>query len=101
MSLPNPADFDDLVHAKVRLGVLTLLATTDWMDHTALRDALGVTDGNLSTHLRKLLEAGLVEQHKRFVQDRPNTRYRISEAGAGALRRHLQHLEQLVRGLQR
>lgn len=101
MGLPNPAEFDDLVHGKVRLAVMTLLATVDWADFTALRDSLGVSDGNLSTHLRKLLDAGLVEQHKRFVGDKPNTRYRLTASGSRALQHHLQQLGQLVAGLRR
>lgn len=96
---PNPAEFDELVHSRVRLGILTVLATLDWADFTHLRERLAVSDGNLATHIRRLLDAGLVEQHKRFVGDRPNTRYRLTRHGRMALENHLDRLAALVSSL--
>lgn len=87
---------DALIHERSRLAIITALATGDARAHTELRELLGLTDGNLSVHARKLEEAGYVTCTKEFAGRTPRTTYRITAAGRRAFDRYLAHLEALV-----
>ena len=83
----NPFDhsaIDDVIHGRLRLGVMAYLSTVSPAIFGELRSRVGATDGNLSTHLRKLEEAGYVRQEKRFVGRRPQTRIFLTAAGRKA-----------------
>lgn len=80
----NPFDhskIDDVIHGRLRLGIMAYLSTASPAIFGELKEKVGATDGNLSTHLRKLEEAGYVEQEKRFVGRRPQTRVHLTKAG--------------------
>ncbi len=77
-----------LVHEPIRLALLSLLAAGYEADFVFLRTALGVTDGNLSSHLKTLLENGYITTRKRFIDGRPNSRYQISEKGRKEYEKH-------------
>ena len=85
-----------LFESRVRLGIMAVLAVNEWVDHVQLKELLGVTDGNLASHLAALEEAKYVQVRKRFVGKRPNTSYKSSAAGARAFRAHLAAIEQLL-----
>lgn len=85
-----------LFESRVRLGIMAVLAVNEWVDHTQLKELLGVTDGNLASHLTALEEAKYVQVRKRFVGKRPNTSYKATAAGARAFRAHLDAIEQLL-----
>jgi predicted ArsR family transcriptional regulator len=85
-----------LFESRVRLGIMAVLAVNEWVDHAQLKELLGVTDGNLASHLAALEEAKYVQVRKRFVGKRPNTSYKSSAAGARAFRAHLAAIEQLL-----
>jgi DNA-binding transcriptional ArsR family regulator len=87
---------DALIHERVRLGILSALAASDRLSFTELRDALGVTDGNLGVHARKLEEAGYVECEKRFAQRKPRTEYRLTTKGRNAFASYLFRLESVI-----
>ncbi len=83
----NPFDhsqIDDVIHGRLRLGIMAYLSTASPAIFGELKDKVGATDGNLSTHLRKLEEAGYVEQEKRFVGRRPQTRIHLTKNGRKA-----------------
>ena len=87
MSDDNPFDhsqIDDVIHGRLRLGVMAYLSSASPAVFGELRDKVGATDGNLSTHLKKLEEAGYVRQEKRFVGKKPQTRVFLTEAGRKA-----------------
>ena len=86
-----------LLNDRVRLGLLSCLAVSDKLAFTELKQLLGVTDGNLSVHARKLEAAGLITQHKRFEGRVPKTEYRLTDDGRDALQRHLAHMEALIK----
>jgi DNA-binding MarR family transcriptional regulator len=88
---------DDTVHQRHRLGVLTITAEAQRADFSYLRDALGLTPGNLSRHLMVLEEAGLVQVEKGYEGRRPRTWVRITKAGRAALAAELSTLTELVR----
>jgi DNA-binding MarR family transcriptional regulator len=87
---------DTLLHERGRLAIVSVLAAADSLTFTELRDALEMTDGNLSVHLQKLEEKGYVATDKRFVGRRPQTTCRLTKAGREALRRYLDHLQAIV-----
>jgi len=88
---------DSLIHERVRLGILSALAAADRLSFTELRDALGVTDGNLSVHARKLEDAGYLECRKRFDRRIPRSEYRLSTKGRAAFASYLFQLESVIR----
>ena len=96
--VPHPTNgLDDTVHQRHRLGVLTITAEARRADFGYLRDALGLTPGNLSRHLTVLEEAGLVQVEKGYEGRRPRTWVRITRAGRAALATELSTLSELVR----
>lgn len=88
---------DPLIHGRIRLGIVSALAVQDGIAFGELRDLLHTTDGNLSTHARKLEEAGYLEVEKSFRGRLPHTEYRLTAAGRKALDRYLEHLEGIIR----
>jgi len=90
-------DLDPLVHAPVRLAIMSSLMPVEALEFTTLRDQIGTSDGNLSTHLAKLERAGYISVRKRFVGRKPNSLYSLTERGRTAFDRHLAALEKLLR----
>jgi predicted ArsR family transcriptional regulator len=91
------AGIDDTVHQRHRLGILTITAEARQADFGYLREALGLTPGNLSRHLTVLEEAGLVQVEKGYEGRRPRTWVRITRQGRAALGAELSALTELVR----
>ncbi|GJG86276.1 hypothetical protein tb265_14570 [Gemmatimonadetes bacterium T265] len=88
---------DQLIHERVRLGIVSALAVNDALAFPDLKRLLGTTDGNLSVHARKLEDAGYVTCTKGFDGRVPRTEYRLTDAGRAALERYLDHMEALIR----
>ena len=99
-SAPRPAAalaLDSLIHERVRLGIVSALAGHEHVSFVDLRDALGITDGNLSAHARKLEDAGYLKCHKTFVDRTPRTEFSLTPKGRAELKRYLDHLESIIR----
>jgi DNA-binding MarR family transcriptional regulator len=93
----HPAQgLDETVHQRARLGILTVLSEVAECTFTTMRDELGLTDGNLSRHVRILEEAGLLSVHKGYDGRRPCTSLRLTRQGRRALRSEMAALERLV-----
>ncbi len=100
MSEDNPFDhndIDDVIHGRLRLGVMAYLSAASPAIFGELRDKVGATDGNLSTHLKKLEESGYVTQEKRFVGKKPQTRVFLTEKGRKAWIIWIQRMEAIMR----
>jgi DNA-binding MarR family transcriptional regulator len=100
---PNPEanDFDidridEVIHGRLRLGVMAYLSTAETAEFGALKARLQATDGNLSVHLRKLEEAGYVAIDKSFVDRKPLTRVTLTDQGRAAFIRYLDAMARLV-----
>lgn len=93
------AGIDEVIHVRMRLGILTLLASAEVADFVELRDKLQATQGNLSIHLRKLEEAGYITIEKDFVGRKPRTRARITAQGRHALLAYLDAISALIEGV--
>jgi DNA-binding HxlR family transcriptional regulator len=91
--MPELPELNPVIHGKLRLALLSLLVSVEEAEFTWLRAKTGSTDGNLGAQLLKLEEAGYVTVEKRFVQRKPQTLYRISEAGRTALSEYVQALK--------
>jgi DNA-binding MarR family transcriptional regulator len=89
---------DEVIHGRVRLGIMAFLAGAGSAEFSTLKAKLQLTDGNLSVHLRKLEDAGYVEVIKQFVGRKPQTQARITKAGRAAFTRYLQAMSTLVDG---
>jgi DNA-binding HxlR family transcriptional regulator len=87
---------DDVIHGRVRLGIMAVLAGVDSADFTTLKTRLQTTDGNLSVHLRKLEDAGFVAVSKRFEGRKPLTEASMTEAGRKAFVAYLDAMQGLV-----
>jgi len=89
---------DGVLHEKSRLGILTaLVARPDGVAFTELARLCSLTDGNLSRHLTKLAEAGLIEIRKGYDRRRPLTTCRITAVGRRRFREYLAELEHVLR----
>ena len=88
---------DPVVHERVRLGVLSALAVASPMSFVELKDALVLSDGNLSVHARRLEEAGYIACTKRFEGRSPRTEFAITVEGSEALGQYLEHMESIIR----
>ena len=98
-SSDNPydhADIDDVIHGRLRLGIMAYLSAVSPAIFGELKDKVNATDGNLSTHLRKLEEAGYVEIEKRFEGRRPQTRVHLTESGRTAWLAYLARMRTLL-----
>jgi len=87
---------DDVIHGRLRLGVMAYLSTAESADFNTLKAKLGATDGNLSVHLKKLEEAGYVRIDKRFVGRKPLTEVALTDPGRAAFIRYLDAMRALV-----
>jgi len=94
----KPDSLDDVIHGRIRLGVMAYLAQTGQASFAELARALETTNGNLSVHLKKLEAAGYVEIDKRFVESKPLTTAVMTKAGGEAWRAYLDALGVLLRG---
>lgn len=91
----NLGAIDKLVHEPARMGVLTVLSRVHSAQFLFLQSTLGLSKGNLSSHLNKLELAGLIQADKKFEGKKPVTTLRITPAGQAAIERHWQQLEAL------
>lgn len=100
MAKDNPFDhnaIDDVIHGRIRLGVVAYLAAVESALFAELRDKVGATDGNLSAHLRKLEDSGYVRVDKSFVKRKPQTRLSLTHGGRQAWNAWLDRIERLAR----
>ena len=94
---PELPELDRLIHERIRLGIVSALATNESLSFNDLKRILKNTDGNLSVHARKLEEADYVSCTKYFEGRVPRTQYRLTPAGRRALARYLDQMEAWIR----
>jgi DNA-binding MarR family transcriptional regulator len=95
----SPADLDQVIHAPARLRIVVTLASLrqgDDLSFTRLQDLIGLTPGNLITHLRKLEDAGYVSTEKNGTGVTARTSVILTYAGRAALDRYTAALRQLL-----
>ena len=95
----NPEAFlqlDRVIHEKGRLAIMSMLAAASELSFTEMRDSLGMTDGNITTHIRTLQEAGYVSITKSFQNNRPLTTCSLTASGRKAFTNYINLLEKIV-----
>ena len=96
MGVSDLGKIDDVIHGRMRLGIMVYLADVEAADFTELKTVLEATQGNLSVHLKKLEEAGYVAISKSFVKNKPLTRVAITPEGRTAFAAYLDALGGLI-----
>jgi len=89
-------NLDRIIHEQGRLGIMSLLAASAELSFTELRDSLGMTDGNVTTHIRTLQEAGYVSVAKSYQNNRPLTTCSLTASGRKAFAAYINALEKIV-----
>jgi DNA-binding MarR family transcriptional regulator len=89
------AGLDRLIHEPARLSIMTALAACKSADYLFLQRLTGLTGGNLSSHISKLEEGGLIKIEKRFVGKKTNTTVQLTDVGRAAIEQHWIQLENL------
>lgn len=89
---------DEVIHGRIRLGIMAFLSGAGTADFNTLKAKLQATDGNLSAHLRKLEDAGFVAVDKSFVNRKPLTTLALTDAGRKAFAAYLDAIGKLVEG---
>ena len=89
---------DDVIHGKLRLGIMAYLASAESASFSQLKAATGATDGNLSVHLRKLEDANYVDVNKRFEGRKPLTTVSLTKPGRTAWAAYLKRMQDLISG---
>lgn len=88
-------DLDKAFENRTRLGIMSALMVNDQLDFNTLKDLLGVTDGNLASHLKSLEKSEYVSFSKSFLERKPNTSYAATTKGKKAFRKHIGAIEKL------
>ncbi|MCX6221364.1 MAG: transcriptional regulator [Bacteroidia bacterium] len=95
--MKNPIlNLQKVFESRIRLGVMSALMVNDTLDFNALKELLGLTDGNLASHLKTLEQQEIVVVSKQFIGRKPSTTYKASEHGRDLFRSHLAALEELI-----
>ena len=97
---PISDDTDRLIYERIRLGIMSALSVTTSMSFSELKELLKTSDGNLSTHARKLEDAGYITCEKKFSKRVPKTEYSMTAKGKRIFARHLRHMESLIQAAQ-
>ncbi len=91
-------DFNKAFESKVRLGIMSVLMVNDTVDFNTLKELLNLSDGNLASHIKSLVELKYILVVKQFIGNKPNTNYSASKDGKKAFHAHLKSLEALIKG---
>lgn len=90
------AQFDKAFENKIRMGIMSALVVNDYLDFNTLKNLLGVTDGNLASHLKYLEKSEYICYSKEFLNRKPNTKYSATKKGKSAFARHISAIEKLL-----
>jgi DNA-binding HxlR family transcriptional regulator len=94
----NPFEqLDRILEHRVRLQIMSVLVANDAYDFNSLKQVLTITDGNLATNLKALEKEKYISVSKSFINRKPNTRYKATEKGRNAFKKHLDALEELIK----
>jgi len=85
-----------VVHEPVRLAILKILTSAKEVDFNFLLTTLGVTKGNLATHINKLETTGFIEVKKEFRGKMPHTSYRITRTGRRQFQKYWENMKELA-----
>lgn len=90
-------DINKAFESRVRLGIMSMLMVNDEVDFNTFKQLLGLTDGNLASHLKALEGLGYIRVKKQFVERKPKTTYSGTAKGEQAFKEHLHALEAFIK----
>ena len=90
-------DLDKAFENRIRLGIMSSLVVNNYLNFSALKELLGVTDGNLASHLKSLEKSEYIKYRKKFIDRKPNTNYSATTKGKEAFKKHINAIEQLLK----
>ncbi|MES2767133.1 MAG: transcriptional regulator [Bacteroidota bacterium] len=93
-------NLNKVFESRIRLGIMSILMVSEWVEFSTLKQKLDVTDGNLASHLSALEKAEYVKFKKQFIGKKPNTMYAVTIKGYKAFEEHLNALEKLLKGIE-
>lgn len=82
---------------RVRLGIMSVLMVNEFADFTTLKELLGVTDGNIASHIKALEKKEYINVEKSFIDRKPNTRYSATKKGREDFQKHIDAIESLLK----
>lgn len=98
MTVKNPFEnLDKVLEHRIRLQIMSVLMVNDGYEFNALKDLLNVTDGNIASNIKALEREKYISVSKSFIDRKPNTKYKITERGRNAFRKHLDALEAVLK----
>jgi DNA-binding HxlR family transcriptional regulator len=97
----NRTDIDGLIHERTRLSIVSALAVNKKLTFNDLKSSLQISDGNLSSHARKLEDAGYITCKKQFEGRVPRTQYALTASGRKALKSYISHMESLIKAMKK
>jgi DNA-binding HxlR family transcriptional regulator len=93
----NPIlNLQKVFESRIRLGIMSALMVNDILDFNALKELLGLTDGNLASHLKALEQQKIIVVSKKFIGRKPSTTYEATARGRELFRLHLAALEEII-----
>jgi len=98
--MKNPIEnLNKIFDSRIRMGVMSILIVNEEVSFNDLKQMLGVTDGNLASHMVNLEENGYIKVHKGFIGRKTNTTYSITRAGEKSFKDHIEALENMIKGM--
>lgn len=98
--MKNPIEsLNKVFDSRIRLGIMGTLMVNAEVNFNELKELIGVTDGNLASHLKTLEENSYIKVQKGFVGRKTNTTYSVTKAGEKAFKQHLDALEKMIRSI--
>jgi DNA-binding MarR family transcriptional regulator len=88
--------FDELIHPSTRLSIAAILASTDWVDFSFVRDQLGLSDSALSKQFSVLEDAGYITIERPVTERRRRVRVRFTAVGRRAFEGHVAALQAVI-----
>ena len=96
--MKNPFEnLDKTLEHRVRLQIMSVLVANDSYDFNSLKELIGVTDGNLATHIKALEREKYITVSKTFYERKPLTKYKTTERGRNSFKKHLEAMEELLK----
>ena len=89
-------NINKVFESKARLGIMSVVIINDSMDFNSIKNLLGLTDGNLASHIASLEKSRYIKVNKTFIGKKPNTSYSVTALGRKAFKEHLDALELLI-----
>ena len=96
--MKNPFDnLDKVLEHSARLQIVSVLMANESGDFNSIKELLSLTDGSLATHIKALEREKYITVIKSFVDRKPNTKYKATERGRTAFKKHLEAMEEVIK----